>query len=316
MPIVLDGTNGVVLDGSAGIIINENVKTTNHIAELADLGKVIAMNKGPAVASISITVGKSPAVDAAIDRLHGAGILPVVAASNTNTDACRWSPSGTPNAFTVAGINKNDQRTNTSAFGECVDIFAPGGLIDSEDWQRPSAFKTMTGTSMATPHVAGVAALYLEKNPSARPNEVAKALRAGALAGVVVDAKSTNGNYLLNTAFLGGSVAPATNLVNAPTITPTPTPVAATSIPARPTAVFASKGSVGYRLAWRAPTNANTSGIIGYRVESSATGSRWDTVLVTSTADPVADVAVAGFYRVTAIGSLGASQPSLTVRVR
>lgn len=283
---------------------------------VAGIDKVIAMNKGPAVANISVTVGKSATVDAAIDRLYAAGILPVVAASNTMTDACKWSPSGTPNAFTVAGVNKNDYRTINSAYGECVDIFAPGGLIDSEDWQRPDAYKTMTGTSMATPHVTGVAALYLEKNPNAKPAEVAGALRAGALAGVVVDAKSINGNYLLNTKFLGGNTAPAPTpiTVDAPTVAPAPS--VATSIPAKPTTVFATKAVTGYKLSWKAPTNAGTSGIIGYKVESSVNGSVWITTVVTTTSDAFANVAVAGYYRVTAIGSLGSGQPSLTVRVK
>ena len=279
---------------------------------IAGIDRVIAMNKGPAVANISITVGKSPAVDAAIDRLYNAGILPVVAASNTMTDACKWSPSGTPNAFTVAGTNKNDQRTTNSAYGECVDIFAPGGLIDSEDWQRPSAYKTMSGTSMATPHVAGVAALYLEKTPNAKPSEVAKALRAGALAGVVVDAKSISGNYLLNTSFLGAvpvsSSAPET--VSVPVVT------VATSIPVKPTAVFASKGVAGYKLSWKAPTNATTSVILGYKIESSADGRVWRIATVTSTSDTFADIAVAGYYRISAIGSLGTGLPSLTVRIK
>ena len=288
---------------------------------VAGIDKVIAMNKGPAVANISVTVGKSAAVDEAIDRLYAAGILPVVAASNTMTDACKWSPSGTPNAFTVAGINKNDQRTTNSAYGECVDIFAPGGLIDSEDWQRPDAYKTMTGTSMATPHVTGVAALYLEKNPTAKPAEVANALRNGALAGVVIDAKSVKGNYLLNTAFLGSSTvvpSPAPVVVDAPTVVLAPTPAVsvATTIPAKPTGVFASKGSIGYKLAWKAPTNSATSGIIGYKVESSANGSVWKTVVTTTTPNLFADVAIAGYYRVTAIGFLGSGLPSLTVRVK
>lgn len=283
---------------------------------VAGIDKVIAMNKGPAVVNISVTVGKSATVDAAIDRLYAAGILPVVAASNTMTDACKWSPSGTPNAFTVAGINKNDQRTTNSAYGECVDIFAPGGLINSEDWQRPDTYKTMTGTSMATPHVTGVAALYLEKNPTAKPAEVAKALRAGALAGAVVDAKSINGNYLLSTAFLGGTpvAKPAPVVVDAPTVISAP--AKATTVPVKPTAVFASKATSGYKLSWKAPTNAGTSGIIGYKVESSATGSVWNTVVVTATADAFAEVAIAGYYRVSAVGSLGTGLPSLTVRVK
>ena len=287
---------------------------------VAGIDKVIAMNKGPAVVNISVTVGKSATVDAAIDRLYAAGILPVVAASNTMTDACKWSPSGTSKAFTVAGINKNDQRTTNSAYGECVDIFAPGGLIDSEDWQRPNTYKTMTGTSMATPHVTGVAALYLEKNPTAKPAEVAGALRAGALTGVVIDSKSVNGNYLLNTAFLGSApvAKPVPVVVDAPSVTPTPAPVAsvATTVPAKPTTVAASKATAGYKLSWKVPTNAGTSGIIGYKVESSANGSVWKTVSVTTTTDAFAEVAVTGYYRVSAIGSLGTGLPSLTVRVK
>jgi subtilisin family serine protease len=275
------------------------------------IDRVIAINKGPAVVNISVTVGKSTTVDAAIDRLYAAGILPIVAASNTNTDACKWSPSGTPNAFTVAGINKNDQRTNTSAFGDCVDIFAPGGLVDSEDWQRPSAFKTMTGTSMATPHVAGVAALYLEKNPTAKPAEVANALRAGALKDVVIDAQSKNGNYLLNTAFLGGPVVAP--VVSMPVTTPAPKAVVS-AVPAKVAGVFATKSATGYKLSWNVPANAPTAGIIGYKIESSTTGSVWTTVVTTSTAS--ADVPTTGYYRVSAIGSIGTGQPSLTLRVK
>lgn len=283
---------------------------------VAGIDKVIAINKGPAVVNISVTVGKSATVDAAIDRLYAAGILPVVAASNTMTDACKWSPSGTPNAFTVAGINKNDQRTTNSAYGKCVDIFAPGGLIDSEDWQRPDTYKTMTGTSMATPHVVGVAALYLEKNPTAKPAEVASALRAGALAGVVVDAKSVNGNYLLNTAFLGSApvVKPIPVAVDAPSVVTLP--AKATTIPVKPTTVAASKATAGYKLSWKAPVNAETSGIIGYKVESSLNGSVWKVVITTTNPDVVADVSVAGYYRVSAVGSLGTGLPSLTVRIR
>lgn len=326
------GTHVAGVIGSAEFGVAKNVKIVSvKIADcrgvvypqdlVAGIDRVIAINKGPAVVNISVTVGKSATVDAAIERLYNAGILPVVAASNTMTDACKWSPSGTPNAFTVASINKNDQRTTNSAYGECVDIFAPGGLIDSEDWQRPSAYKTMTGTSMATPHVTGVAALYLEKNPTAKPAEVASAIRSGALAGAVIDAKSIKGNYLLNTAFLGSSVttpAPAPVVVDAPIVTPTPTPAVsvATTIPAKPTGVFASKGSVGYKLSWKAPSNSTTSGIIGYKVESSANGSVWRTVVTTATPDVFADVPITGYYRVSAVGSKGTGLPSLTVRVK
>lgn len=318
------GTHVAGIIGSTEFGVAKNVKIVSiKIADcsgtvypkdlVAGIDRVIAMNKGPAVVNISVTVGKSVIVDAAIDRLYKAGILPVVAASNTMTDACKWSPSGTPNAFTVAGINMNDQRTTNSAFGDCVDIFAPGGLINSEDWQRPSAYKTMTGTSMATPHVVGVAALYLEKNPTAKPAEVAGALRAGALKDVVVDAKSVNGNYLLNTAFLGGTITAP--VVSVPVVV-TPPKAVATAVPAKVSGVFASKATVGYKLSWTAPTNAPTAGIIGYKVESSANGSVWKTAVTTVDATTAVDVPVTGYYRVSAIGSLGTGQPSLTVRVK
>jgi subtilisin family serine protease len=164
---------------------------------------------------------------------------------------------------------------------------------------------------MATPHVAGVAALYLEKNPTAKPAEVATALRAGALKDVIIDAQSKNGNYLLNTAFLGGPVVAP--VVSVPVVTPAPKAVAS-AVPAKVTGVFASKAGTGYKLSWNAPVNAPISGIIGYKVESSTTGSVWTTVATTSTAS--ADVPTTGYYRVSAIGSIGTGQPSLTVRVK
>ena len=317
------GTHVAGIIGSSEFGVAKNVKIVSiKVADckgavyakdlVAGIDKVIAMNTGPAVANISITVGKSATVDAAINRLYAAGILPVVAASNTMTDACKWSPSGTPNAFTVAGINMNDQRTTSSAFGDCVDIFAPGGLINSEDWQRPTTYKTMTGTSMASPHVAGVAALYLEKNPTARPAEVAGALRAGALKDVVVDAKSINGNYLLNTAFLGGTV---TTPAPVATTAPTEPVVVASQIPAKVTSVLASKSTTGYLLSWKAPANSAKAGIIGYKLESSTNGSVWTTVTVTSTPEPSTSIVSGGYYRITAIGALGTGVPSLTVRV-
>jgi subtilisin family serine protease len=272
---------------------------------IAGIDKVLAMNKGPAVVNISIALGKSATVDAAIDRLYNAGILPVVAASNTNSDACQWSPSGALNAFTVGGTNMNDQRTNTSAFGDCVDIFAPGGLITSEDWQNPTASKVMTGTSMAVPHVVGVAALYLQKNPTAKPIEVANALRAGAEAGAVIDAKSANGNYLLSTKFLN-------TLYSAPVASPI-----VSEVPGKVFNLAAVSGvAIGtYKLSWSAPTNFLKAGIIGYKIESSSTGSVWSLIKTTTTPDVSTTISIAGYYRVTAIGALGIGPASLTLRV-
>lgn len=266
---------------------------------IAGIDKVIATNKGPAVVNISITIGKDAGVDAAIDRLYKAGILPVVAASNWNSDACQFSPSGVVNAFTVSATNKNDQRSNNASWGSCVDIFAPGGLIDSEDWQRPDSYKTMSGTSMATPHVVGVVALYLEKYPKASPAQIANALRSGAIPNIVVDARSANGNYLLNTAFLADTTkAPITSLASAVSL------------------VTAKRGSTGYILSWKAPSNADSSGIVGYKIEASLDSKIWVTALKTTTTSTIAEVSIYKYYRVSAIGSLGTGLSSLIVMVK
>jgi subtilisin family serine protease len=97
-------------------------------------------------------------------------------------------------------VKQNDNRTNTSNFGECVSIFAPGGLITTEGVNGLPT--TRSGTSMSSPHVAGAIALYLSKFPTAKPAEVVGAITSNGLSGVVVDAKSVKGNILLNTAFL------------------------------------------------------------------------------------------------------------------
>jgi subtilisin family serine protease len=274
---------------------------------VAGIDKILSIHKPgtPGVVNISITIGKDVLVDSAIERLYNAGLLPVVAASNVNSDACLFSPSGASRAFTVGGINRNDMRTNTSSWGNCVDIFAPGGLIVSENLNDPNGSRTMTGTSMATPHVTGVAALYLERNPKAKPAEVENALRSGALAGVVVDAKSANGNYLLNTAFLSGQ-AP----VNAPTVIAPPTAV---EVPARVSGINATRSANGYLVSWKASTNVLNAGSVTYRVEASSDKNSW--AVVAQVSGTSVDVPTWKFYRVTAVGTLGASAPSLILMV-
>lgn len=288
-----------VTDSCGGGVSSKNL--------VAGVDKILAIHPAgtPGVVNISITIGKDRLVDSAMDRLYSAGLLPVVAASNMNEDACLFSPSGASRAFTVGGINKNDQRTNTSSWGNCVDIFAPGGLIVSENLNNPAGSRTMTGTSMATPHVTGVVALYLEKNPNAKPAEVENALRTNALAGVVIDAKSPNGNYLLSTGFLSGS-AP----VNAPIVVAPPTAV---ELPRAVTGISASRGVKGYVISWKASANAVNAGSVSYRIEASVDRARWTTIAETTGLS--LDVAVWKHYRVVAVGTLGASAPSLILMV-
>lgn len=152
------------------------------------------------VVNLSVAVNKSKAVDNAVAKLYNAGLVPVVSAGNQTADACRLSPAGSGRAFVVGGVNQNDQRTNNSNFGECVSIFAPGGLVTTEGVNGLPT--TRTGTSFAAPHATGAIALYLSKYPKAKPAEVTGAITRNGLSGVVVDARSKKGNILLNTAFL------------------------------------------------------------------------------------------------------------------
>jgi subtilisin family serine protease len=315
---------------------------------VAGMEKVLAMHPvgTPGVVNISISVGKSTTVDKAIDRLFAAGLTPIVAASNTNTDACKWSPSGTPNAFTVASVNMNDFRTNTSAFGSCVDMFAPGGLIVSESLNDPSGHRVMSGTSMATPHVAGVAALYLQKNPTATSRTLVAALRNGALKDVVVNAQSPNGNFLVNTSFLEDApviqAAPVAPVVSTPSVSPapgsspspspsptataspvvtpppaplvSPAPVVATQVPSRVNRLFASKDPAGYRLQWDAVGNLAKAGPVTYKLEASTDNRNWR-VVASGSAETFAVTPIFKFFRVSAVGSLGAGPLSSTVMI-
>lgn len=154
----------------------------------------------PGVVNLSVAVNKSRAVDTAIGKLYNAGLVPVVAAGNQNADACRLSPAGSPRSLTVGSVNMNDYRTNNSNYGECVSIFAPGGLITTEG--KNGSPRTTSGTSLAAAHVTGVIALYLSENPRAKSPEVIGAITSNGLGGVVVDAKSNKGNILLNSMFL------------------------------------------------------------------------------------------------------------------
>jgi subtilisin family serine protease len=144
------------------------------------------------VANMSLGGGYSAALNNAVAAAISAGVTFVVAAGNENQDACNTSPASTPSAVTVgattidaiSGVDK-DVRASFSNYGTCVTIMAPGELIRSAWIGSNTATKTISGTSMASPHVCGVAALYLDSNPSATPAQVKSALISSATAGVV-----------------------------------------------------------------------------------------------------------------------------------
>ncbi|MFI2489175.1 S8 family peptidase [Promicromonospora kroppenstedtii] len=153
----------------------------------------------PAVANMSLGGGFSQAVNDAVSAAVADGVTFALAAGNDYAaDACDGSPSSTPEAITVGATEDTDARAVYSNIGTCVDIFAPGTDITSAWYTGDSDTNTISGTSMATPHVAGAAALVLGGNPSATPAEVGDALTGAAVQGAVTDPGTGSPNLLLN----------------------------------------------------------------------------------------------------------------------
>ncbi len=136
----------------------------------------------PAVANMSLGGGKSTAMNTAVKGAVDKGITMVVAAGNDGRDACNFSPASEPTAITVAATTSSDAKPSWSNFGKCVDIFAPGSSITSAWITSTTASAIASGTSMASPHVAGVAALALQANSAATPASVTTFLITNATA--------------------------------------------------------------------------------------------------------------------------------------
>jgi aqualysin 1 len=150
----------------------------------------------PAVANMSLGGGKSAALEQAVGNSIADGVTYAVAAGNETEDACTGSPSGLAAAITVGSTTQTDARSSFSDFGPCVDFFAPGSSITSASFLTDTGTATMSGTSMAAPHAAGVAALYLQGAPGSTPQQVRDTLFSLTTKNVVTDARSTNAHLL------------------------------------------------------------------------------------------------------------------------
>ncbi|MFD3326284.1 S8 family peptidase [Streptomyces sp. NPDC058701] len=153
----------------------------------------------PAVLNASFGGDRSDALNGAADAVTAAGVLPVVAAGNSSKDACTVSPASASKVLTVAASNKWDEETSFSNYGACVSIHAPGEQVVSA--QLGGGSVALDGTSMASPHVAGVAALYQQANPKAAPEDIAAWLVEESTKDVLSSLSKSSPNALL---FTGG----------------------------------------------------------------------------------------------------------------
>jgi hypothetical protein len=184
---------------------------------IAGMDFVAANHPAKSVVNMSLGGPASAATDAAVRNLVANGVTVVVAAGNENQDACNTSPAREPMAITVASSTNTDVRSSFSNFGSCVDIFAPGSDITSAWIDSDTSINTISGTSMASPHVAGAAALFLAQNAAATPAQVTAGLIAASTTNKLTNV-SGSPNRLLHTLF-----------GNAPPPPPPPSPVNITS---------------------------------------------------------------------------------------
>ncbi len=182
---------------------------------------VTANGVKPAVVNMSLKMDNVGVGDEALRKSAAAGFVYAVAAGNESQDACNVSPARVPEAITVGATagsrpSSNDSRAGFSNYGKCVDLFAPGDQIVSLGLSNGST-STMSGTSMAAPHVAGAAALYLTANPSATPQQARDALVAGATDGKIGNVGSGSPNKLLYTGFISSNPDPGSCAAGAAT---------------------------------------------------------------------------------------------------
>lgn len=178
---------------------------------IAGVDWVTAHAQKPAVANMSLGGGASSSLDDAVRNSIGSGIQYAIAAGNGNfigreADACNYSPARVQEAMTISATNASDAKPSWANYGDCVDWFAPGVDITSAWYTSNTATNTISGTSMATPHAAGAAALYLEGHAGASPQQVRDALYQETTKEIVSDARTANNDllYTLNLASSGG----------------------------------------------------------------------------------------------------------------
>jgi subtilisin-like proprotein convertase family protein len=236
----------------------------------------------PAVVNYSIgcqTRCSDPTMDTAVRNLTTSGITWVQASGNSNDDACFYSPQKVPEAITVNNMTISDAKAGTSNYGSCTDVWAPGTSIVSSWYTSNTATNTISGTSMASPHAAGAAALYLGANPSATPAQVQTALVNNSIPNTLTGVPASTPNRLLNIDFLNtpspvvtvaspgnqsSTVGTPVNLANSASGGTAPYTWSASGLPAG-LSINASTGTIS-----GTPTTAGTSNVTVTATDSSS----------------------------------------------
>lgn len=260
---------------------------------LAGLDWVVAHHVAgiPAVANMSLGGGASSTVDSAVANLVSDGVLVAVAAGNSNVDACTTSPARAPSAMTVGATTSGDARASYSNFGPCLDLFAPGSSILSAYHTSDTATATLSGTSMASPHVAGAAAVLLSAYPTLTPADLTSRLVAAATAGVVSSAGTSSPNRLLY-------------------VEANPTPA---STPTAPSGVLAAAGKLSASVSWTRGSDGG-SPLLSQTVHVYSNGSKLASLQVSPSASKATvsslKAGVSYQFAVSATNSVGSSPES------
>jgi subtilisin family serine protease len=257
---------------------------------------VTAHHASPAVANLSLGSAASSVLDAAVTTSIASGVTYAIAAGNSNASACNESPARVPAAITVGAATRSDSRdTAYSNYGPCVDVFAPGTSITSSWNTSDTATNTVSGTSMATPHVTGVAALYLQTHPTATPAAVASAITSTATPNVLSNVGTGSPNKLV----YAGLTAPTTGGASCanPTATYTGTFTATGTSQDKPSSTGYTTTASGAHLGCL--TGASGSNFDLHLQKKSSSGT-WTTVVTSKGATSTENITysgTAGTYR-------------------